>query len=369
MGELDIQKLWEKQASSLSRLTTLCGQSLQIYHPGHQNLVSGPDFEMSHILLQGAHWFGSVEIHIREDDWYAHRHHFDTAYETCILHVVLFASPKNRRAVRADGTEVPTVVLPSSWAEKQVSSPVAIAGFSDSAACGLLEKRLTRKITDLFRLIPHQAEGHYAKLNWLVANAFFTSTNAVTAYQFISYWHGLTSIQRFPLEPLLLDGSLIEKTLDHQGLSWKVNYPWAHPSQKLAWVCFNLSAIQSAFHQANLSSDYKWFTHAMTSLDRLPALENGSKGYMLGQTSILTAYLNGIIPYLYFQGINTGLDATQLLDQIAGLLSHCPAERNHKTQLATSPLPHALASQTFLEYLRAQSPSFQETEDFKRLVA
>src|SRR5688572_27610147 len=53
---------------------------------------------------------GSVEMHLKCADWYAHGHDTDPKYNTVVLHVVLW--PQSVRPVtRADGVQVPTLVL------------------------------------------------------------------------------------------------------------------------------------------------------------------------------------------------------------------------------------------------------------------
>jgi hypothetical protein len=53
---------------------------------------------------------GSVEVHLRCADWWAHGHHTDPRYNSVALHVVMW--PTGARAVtRSDGETVPTLVL------------------------------------------------------------------------------------------------------------------------------------------------------------------------------------------------------------------------------------------------------------------
>lgn len=53
---------------------------------------------------------GSVEMHLKCADWYAHGHDTDPNYNTVALHVVLWPQAV-RPVIRADGVQVPTLVL------------------------------------------------------------------------------------------------------------------------------------------------------------------------------------------------------------------------------------------------------------------
>eukprot|EP01034_Spumella_vulgaris_P005853 gene5853-7466_t len=75
--------LFHKQA-----LFTDEGDEVEILHPGMYNKNSGPDFFNGRIRLGGVTLAGNIEIHVKSDDWYAHGHDNDPAYENVILHVV-----------------------------------------------------------------------------------------------------------------------------------------------------------------------------------------------------------------------------------------------------------------------------------------
>lgn len=64
------------------------GDEVEILQPGMYNKNSGPDFFNGRIRLGGITLAGNIEIHVKSDDWYAHGHADDPAYENVILHVV-----------------------------------------------------------------------------------------------------------------------------------------------------------------------------------------------------------------------------------------------------------------------------------------
>ena len=103
-----LQFIWEQQLYRNNEITTLSGESLTIVKQGILNKNSGPDFENAHIKLGKTDFFGTIEIHITDKDWYAHNHQVDDAYNNVILHVCYFA---NSEVTRKDGSKIPTLCL------------------------------------------------------------------------------------------------------------------------------------------------------------------------------------------------------------------------------------------------------------------
>ena len=103
-----IQFVWQHQLLNTSNLKTYANNSVVILHQGVLNTKSGPDFAQAKILLGDTLFFGSIEIHINESEWYSHNHHKDPLYNTVILHVCLFPG---KVATLNDGTRVPTVYI------------------------------------------------------------------------------------------------------------------------------------------------------------------------------------------------------------------------------------------------------------------
>jgi hypothetical protein len=93
-SELAIQALWFEQ---LYRpiLTTDDGRTVEIIQPGFWNHAGGPDFTRAAVRFADRPdvVVGSVEVHLRPDDWHAHGHHADAAYDETVLHVVWDGDP------------------------------------------------------------------------------------------------------------------------------------------------------------------------------------------------------------------------------------------------------------------------------------
>lgn len=111
--ELVYHYLWKYKMAGRP-VQTVDGQSVEILSPGVHNDNSGPDFHDASIKIGGQQWVGNVEIHVKGSDWYRHGHDADHAYDSVILHVVAI---DDRRALRPDGSEIPTavVVLPENF--------------------------------------------------------------------------------------------------------------------------------------------------------------------------------------------------------------------------------------------------------------
>ena len=106
-----LQKIWLRGEFDATHAVAEDGRSLQILHPGRWNLLGGPDFRHARIRLGAAEIEGDVELHLYADDWGAHAHASDGAYDRVVLHVVLFPPPPGGQARRADGSPIPTLVL------------------------------------------------------------------------------------------------------------------------------------------------------------------------------------------------------------------------------------------------------------------
>ncbi|THH40281.1 DUF2851 family protein [Neolewinella litorea] len=108
MREDFLHYLWRLARFELRDLRTTEGQPLTIQQFGIHNIHAGPDFDDARIQLDGLHWAGKVEMHLRSSEWYDHGHHEDPAYDGVILHVVL---EEDRPVYRRDGSRIPCLEL------------------------------------------------------------------------------------------------------------------------------------------------------------------------------------------------------------------------------------------------------------------
>ncbi len=107
-----LQKIWLRGEFDRSRAMTLGGEHVQVLHPGKWNLLGGPDFRGARLRFgEAAPITGDVELHLHADDWAAHGHARDRAYDDVVLHVVLFPPAPTHLTVGAEGREIPVLVL------------------------------------------------------------------------------------------------------------------------------------------------------------------------------------------------------------------------------------------------------------------
>lgn len=103
-----LQFIWEQRLFDVEGLCTVDGEPIEVLEPGLRQSGSGPDLVGARLRIGGQLWAGSVEVHVRAGEWYAHGHHLDAAYDSVVLHVV-WAHDMDIRT--ASGNCPPTVVL------------------------------------------------------------------------------------------------------------------------------------------------------------------------------------------------------------------------------------------------------------------
>ncbi|MEL6971775.1 MAG: DUF2851 family protein [Bacteroidota bacterium] len=89
MKEDFLHFVWRLRRFRQQNLLTTSGETIEIINLGQHNNHAGPDFLNARIRIGGTLWAGSVEMHLRSSQWYAHQHQQDPNYENVILHVVL----------------------------------------------------------------------------------------------------------------------------------------------------------------------------------------------------------------------------------------------------------------------------------------
>ncbi|MCM4153889.1 DUF2851 domain-containing protein [Arenibacter sp. N53] len=100
--------IWKYKKLQMENLKGSKKEAIQILDVGSHNLLSGPDFFNAKIKIDQQLWAGTVEMHIRSSDWYAHNHEMDPNYHNVILHVVW---EDDCDVFRSNNTVIPTLVL------------------------------------------------------------------------------------------------------------------------------------------------------------------------------------------------------------------------------------------------------------------
>lgn len=105
---------------------------MAILNPGLLNKHAGPDFSQATLILDGTTWVGNIEIHIKSSDWMLHRHQYDGAFESVILHVVYH---HDKPVYRKDGSAIPVLVLKGLFDEQLLATYSAMINSSNRFAC------------------------------------------------------------------------------------------------------------------------------------------------------------------------------------------------------------------------------------------
>ncbi len=88
MQEKQLYALWQALGRS-GQWVRDARHRLRVLDAGALNLSFGPDFTGACFELDGTRFYGDVEMHVKQSDWYRHRHHLDPFYKNVALHVVL----------------------------------------------------------------------------------------------------------------------------------------------------------------------------------------------------------------------------------------------------------------------------------------
>lgn len=191
MREDFLHYVWESKQFDFSDLKTVCNKKIILIDTGTYTQSSGADFFNAQLIIDGLHWAGNVEIHVKSSDWYLHNHHTDSAYDNVILHVVW---DYDVDVYRKNNTEIPVLQLKDyvrknlnnnymdlaktkSWifCENQISnvSEEIISVWKDK----LIDQRLTQKTAVVKELLQHNQNDWEATLFGVIAKNFGLNTN------------------------------------------------------------------------------------------------------------------------------------------------------------------------------------------------
>lgn len=111
-----LQQIWQRREFDLTQARTIDGRKVEVRRPGRWNGLGGPDFQDARLRIGEVEVTGDVELHLRAEDWVAHGHAKDPAYDRVCLHVVLFPPAAGAVTRGGRGEELPVLVLlPLLW--------------------------------------------------------------------------------------------------------------------------------------------------------------------------------------------------------------------------------------------------------------
>ena len=106
-----VQNLWNDQRFFRFDLKSTNDRDIQVLKPGVWNDDEGPDFLQAELVIDGKLHTGDVEIHVRSSEWYDHKHHLNSKYNSVVLHAVYWDDDINLRTRLQNGKRIPTLEL------------------------------------------------------------------------------------------------------------------------------------------------------------------------------------------------------------------------------------------------------------------
>lgn len=192
--ETFLHHIWQYKLFDTTNLYTIEGDAIQLLQVGTQNHHAGPDFTNARIKIGSTLWAGSVEIHKRSSDWYAHQHEVDQAYDNTILHVVY---EYDQAIIRTTGSSIATLVLKdkipaiylerywtllqeTAWIPCAVQFKAAMSSSSHAWATWLdvlLKERLAQRIITINKLLEQTTNDWETTFYYVLARSFGMKPN------------------------------------------------------------------------------------------------------------------------------------------------------------------------------------------------
>ena len=158
-----LARLWQQRAARQQEFRTDAGRRVRVLYPGRPGLAAGPDFRDALLEVEGLGQVrGDVELHRRQQDWYAHGHAADPNYNGVVLHAALELSPGVTRL--QNGGQAPVISLAALLTDGDVegddgdsaaadvsdpANPADMAADPETAGLGaILEKQGWRRPAD-----------------------------------------------------------------------------------------------------------------------------------------------------------------------------------------------------------------------------
>lgn len=138
--EILLHWLWRRRLYQPEALRTVEGEKVEIIDPG-KFCENGPDFQGARLRIGDLFWIGSVEIDVKPEQWYAHRHHELSSYRSVILHVV-WRAEGTVHTVDIDGREIPVLPLAPAVFEDHLRASLAK---EQAFPCAALAKQLSEE--------------------------------------------------------------------------------------------------------------------------------------------------------------------------------------------------------------------------------
>lgn len=149
--EITLQSIWFNGQFGNNFLTT-DGSQVTIRQLGFWNRAAGPDFLNASIEIDGVVLTGPLEIDTRANDWEAHGHHENPAFDETILHVI-FERPDQIHYTRtSQNREVPKVIVPALNIQQALQHPLQATTTAHPGRCSYPLQHMPLKSVELLLL-------------------------------------------------------------------------------------------------------------------------------------------------------------------------------------------------------------------------
>jgi len=248
-----LQKIWLRGDFDRAAAITTDGRRVRVVFPGRWNLLGGPDFIGARIRFDdGPVVQGDIELHLRADDWAAHGHARDAAYDGVILHVVLFVPAARHITAGAGGRTLPVLaLLPLLHHDlEEFAADDAVETLADRPAARLTEELGRLPPETLATLLRTHAEARwrekvrFARLR--VARLGWAAACHHTALEILGYRFNRAPMLRLagavPLWEWEMEDVDPEEIFAREAEGWSLqgfrpaNHPRARVRQYAAWV-------------------------------------------------------------------------------------------------------------------------------------
>lgn len=357
-------------------LKSICGENIEVIHPGIHNNDAGPDFQYARLRVGNTLWAGNIEIHVRGSEWFRHSHEKDPAYNNVILHVV---AEHDQIAVNQAGQELLTLSIANRFnlnlleRYREISESLSwvpcsrlIKKVEPIIKMGLVHSMAIQRLHEKASIIAQDLKA--AKMDWeeccyiTISKQFGARINS-PQFEMLSRSLSVRILMKyhadlFRIESLLLgqSGLLHSSYREHYpkklrkeynylagkhrltpmpGYLWKflrlrpASFPnlriaqlacLYEANQSLLQVILETNELGSLIELFSTSASEYWDTHYVFGT------KSSHKKKVFGRNSVCLMLINAVIPLLHLYG--SEMNKPELCDRAISFLEKLPPENN-----------------------------------------
>ncbi len=373
--------LWKYQLFRTPDLKTKSGKLLHILRQGMLQLNAGPDFIQAKIVVDQITLAGNVEIHVHESEWMQHKHHLDPSYNTVVLHVVW--ESKNTYTVLENQQSVEILELHNRVDSHLLARYEALMNAKVDVPCAhmyrsidnsllqiflqsLCVQRIERKVSGIIELL-EQTNSNWNQVVFMLLARYLGSSINNDTFQQLAGSIPVHILHKYFDQPNIIEAILFGQSglvddchtdeypvalyreyqyqkrlhdLDSINPSaWKYARlrPASFPNIRIAQLAVLMSGGQWSIEQLITIPSYSvfkklfsmdvnayWTSHYDFEKERGEPLHPN-----IGDTSVMTLYINFLVPLLFAYGKQTDNEA--VCERAINLLEQMPFEKNKLT--------------------------------------